>query len=305
MDGFGLATNRVIFVMVVGPGEGAIAVDSLDSIAAFEPDAESWVLDDCTNDGTYDTLVRWGSTHPRSRILRNPEARGYRGIARSMFSVLSLIAAEPVAPGLVVKIDPDTCLIGPGVVDLMRGRLESVGPGIVGAYRVAPSGVAREFGRIRRNMILDLLPVGLHKDRRSIRIGRPFWTAYVSAARRHGYEFGEHVLGALSGIHGATIRALHAAGFLDALPPEYRALTVEEDVLLGLGAKAVGHQLIDINVDRANPDVWVQFRPPVPLDADQLLQRGIRAVHPVKLSAEGEAMRWEFRARRPKVRVPA
>ena len=67
----------------------------------------------------------------------------------------------------------------PGVVDLMRGRLESVGPGIVGAYRVAPSGVAREFGRIRRNMILDLLPVGLHKDRRSIRIGRPFWTAYV------------------------------------------------------------------------------------------------------------------------------
>jgi hypothetical protein len=108
----------------------------------------------------------------------------------------------------------------------------------VGAYRTSPTGSAREFGRIRRNMLLDLLPVGLHKDRQSLRIGRPFWARFVPAARRNGYEFGEHVLGALSGIHGATLRALGDGGFF-AMPPDYRALTVEEDVLLGLGAKAV------------------------------------------------------------------
>jgi hypothetical protein len=305
MDGLALATTRVIFVMVVGPGEGKIAVDSLDSIAAFERDAEAWVLDDCTLDGTYDTLVRWSADHPRSRILRNPEPRGYRGIARSMFSLLSAIAAEPIVPGLVIKIDPDTCVIGSGVVDLIRRRLAAEGPGIVGAYRVAANGSAREFGRIRRNMILDLLPIGIHKDRHSIRVGRPFWARYLAAARRNGYHFGEHVLGALSGIHGATIRALGAAGYFESLPADYRALTVEEDVLLGLAAKAVGHQLLDINVDPANPDVWIQFRPPLPIDAAQLLQRGIRAVHPVKLSPEGEAMRAEFKLRRPRAEVAA
>jgi hypothetical protein len=305
MDGSAVAAERVIFVMVVGPGEGRIATDSLDSIAAFEPDAEAWVLDDCTSDGTYDTLARWSGAHRRSRILRNPEPRGYRGIARSAFFMLSTIAAESIAPGLVIKIDPDTCIIGPGLVDLMRRRMASTGPGIVGAYRIAANGAARAFGRIRRNMLLDLIPVGLHKDRNTIRFGRPFWAPYLNRARQHGYQFGEHVLGGLSGIHGTTLRALQEAGFLDALPDDYRALTVEEDVLLGLGTKAVGHQLTDINVDPAHPDVWIQFRPPVPIDADQLLQRGVRAVHPVKLSPEGEAMRAEFRIRRSQAELQA
>jgi hypothetical protein len=296
--------SRVVFVMVVAPGESEIAVESLDRIAAFEPEAEAWVLDDCTGDGTYEALVEWGHRHPRSRILRNPEPRGYRGIARSMFGVLSEIAAGPAVPGLVVKIDPDTCLIAPGVSDLMRARLAAAGPGIVGAYRVSGMGAIRQFGRLRRNMLLDLLPVGLHKDRQTVRVGRPYWAAYVSRARRNGYEFGEHVLGALSGLHGATLRGLSDAGFL-AIPDDHRALTVEEDVLLGLGAKAIGHQLIDINADPMNPDVWLQFRPPVPIGADELIRRGIRAVHPVKKSADGRAMRANLSLRQARAAVPA
>src|SRR6185312_7140816 len=129
-------------------------------------------------------------------------------------------------PEFVIKVDPDTCLIAPGVVDLMRHRFAAVGPGIVGAYRIGANGGRRTFTRLRRNMLLDLLPVGLHKDRRSMRFGLPFWTPYLAAARRHGYEMGEHVLGALSGIHGETVRALADSGFLHALPDDYRALTV-------------------------------------------------------------------------------
>jgi hypothetical protein len=308
MDGIGPDASRAIFVMVVGPGEAEIALDSLDRIAEFEPEAACWVLDDCTSDGTYDALVEWGRSHPQSRILRNPAPRGYRGIARSTFEVFSEIAALPVVPGLIVKIDPDTCLIGPGVTKLMRDRLARTGPGIVGAYRMSPSGAPREFGRLRRNMLLDLMPVGLHKDWLTLRFGRPFWTRYVGAAQRNGYEFGEHVLGALSGVHGATLVALRDAGFL-AMPADYRALTVFEDVLLGLGAKAVGHQLLDINTDPLQPDVWIQFRPPVPIGAGELLRRGIRAVHPVKMSPEGRAIRKATREetsrRRARAAVPA
>ena len=40
MERIGLDESRAIFVMVVGPGEGEIAVDSLHRIAEFEPEAE-------------------------------------------------------------------------------------------------------------------------------------------------------------------------------------------------------------------------------------------------------------------------
>jgi hypothetical protein len=153
-------------------------------------------------------------------------------------------------------------------------------------------------------MLLDLLPLGLHKDRRSVRVGWPFWARYLPAARRHGYSMGEHVLGALSAVHGDTLRALHDAAFLDAIPDPYRALTVEEDVLLGLGTKAVGHDLIDITVSPDQARVWIQFRPPVPLDAGTLLERGMLAVHPVKGTPDGNAMRQAFRAARQTAASP-
>jgi hypothetical protein len=307
MDGSGSGsgpTNGVVaFLMVVGPGEGSLAGDTLDSVAAFEPDAVVWVLDDCTKDGTYETMEEWAAAHPGTRVLRNHEPRGYRGIAASFFSLLAA-AYEALSPELVVKIDPDACLIGPGFVNHVRNRLADLGPGIVGAYRLGASGARRRFDHLRRNMLLDLVPVGLHKDRRSLRFGRPFWAPYLPQARRHGYEMGEHVLGALSAMDGDTLRALYDAGFLSALPERYRALTVEEDVLLGLGAKAVGHQLIDLNTDPDQPVAWIQFRPPVPLSADQLLEKGVSAVHPVKSTPDGEAMRAVFRRCRSAIAAP-
>jgi hypothetical protein len=288
-----------VFLMVVGPGEGALATDTLESIAAFEPAAGVCVLDDCTSDGTHAALMQWAAVNPRARVLRNPSPRGYRGIATSVFSLLELIAQEPRSPELVIKVDPDTCIIGAGLADLMRRRFAAAGPGIVGPYRVGANGGPRTFNRLRRNMLLDLLPLGVHKDRRSLRLGLPFWAPYLSRARRHGYEMGEHVLGALSGMHGETLRAIHDSGFFSAIPDGYRALTVEEDVLLGLATKAVGHQLIDIAPDPRDAQVWIQFRPPIPQTATTLVERGMLAVHPVKASPDGDAMRSVFRGKRP------
>ncbi len=293
------ATSRVTwFIMVVGPGEGELAADTLDSIRACEPAAGICVLDDCTTDGTHGILTGWAAAHPGALVLRNPAPRGYRGIATSVFSLLETIAREPRVPELIIKIDPDTYLIAPGVADLMRRRFAAVGPGVVGPYRIGANGGARTFGRLRRNMLLDLLPVGVHKDRRSVRVGLPFWASYLPLARRHGYAMGEHVLGALSGMHGDTLRAIHDSGFLGAIPDRYRALTVEEDVLLGLATKAVGHHLIDITQDPTKARVWIQFRPPIPQTASALLERRMLAVHPLKASPEGEAMRSALRARR-------
>jgi hypothetical protein len=293
----------VAFAMAVGPGEGRIALDTLESVAAFFPGASRWILDDHTGDGTYPLLEQWVATHG-GHLLRNSKHRGYRGIAASSFGLLETIARQEPEVEMAIKIDPDTCLLGGGLLELIRERFAQSGPGIVGAFRLGAGGQPRVFGHIRRNMLIDFLPVGPHKTWRAMRVGWPYWASYIPAARRHGYVFGEHVLGALAAIHGDTLRALAASRFL-AVPDGFRALTVQMDVLLGLGVRAVGHRLIDIDEGSAAARVWLQFLPPVPVGADALITRGILAVHPVKATPDGDAMREVFARHRELTMTPA
>jgi len=286
--------------MAVGPGEGRIALDTLESIATFFPDASRWILDDCTSDGTFTALEQWVALRG-GHLLRNETPRGYRGIAASSFSLLETIAREEPAVEIAIKVDPDTCLLGGDLLQRIRARFATDGPGVVGAYRLGVRGRQRVFGHIRRNMLIDLLlPVGPHKTWRTIRVGWPYWARYLRAARRHGYVFGEHVLGALAAIHGDTLRALVRSRFLD-VPDGFRALTVQMDVLLGLGVRAVGHRLIDLDLDPEHPTVWLQFLPPVPESPEALIARGMLAVHPVKATPEGDAMRAVFARMRDSV----
>ena len=291
-------SGLVIFGMAVGPREGAMAVDTLNSLATYYPFAVPWILDDCTNDGTYEMLREWTDAHG-GRLLRNATPHGYRGITRSYYRLLATIATDEPMVDMVIKIDPDTCLLAEGLIERFRDRFAAAGPGIVGAYRIGAGGHRRVWGHIRRNMLIDLLlPVGPHKTWRAVRVGAPFWARYIRAARLNGYVLGEHVLGALAAIHGDTLRALARAGYLS-VPEDFRALTVQMDVLLGIGTRAVGHSLIDIDDEPpARSCVWLQFLPPIPLDAEALLERGFLAVHPVKGTSAGDAMRSVFRQRR-------
>lgn len=303
MEARALNGSGVAFAMAVGPGEGRMALDTLDSVATYFPGASRWILDDCTSDGTYALLEQWVAAHG-GHLVRNTRHRGYRGIAASSFSLLETIAREEPSVEMAIKIDPDTCLLGGDLIARIRARFAEAGPGIVGAFRVGAGGRRRVFGHIRRNMLIDLLPIGPHKTWRAVRVGWPYWARYVRPARRNGYVFGEHVLGALAAIHGDTLRALARSRFL-AVPDGFRALTVQMDVLLGLGARAVGHRLIDLDEDAAQASVWLQFLPPVPLDANALLARGMLAVHPVKASPEGDAMRAVFARKRESVATAA
>ncbi len=299
MEAQALNGTGVAFLMAVGPGEGSMALDTLESVATFFPGASWWILDDCTSDGTYSALQQWVAAHG-GHLLRNAKPRGYRGIAASSFSMLATIAREEPTVEMAIKIDPDTCLLSGDLMPKIRARFATEGPGIVGAFRVGAGGRKRVFGHIRRNMLVDLLPIGPHKTWRAVRVGWPYWARYLLPARRHGYIFGEHVLGALAAIHGDTLRALARSGFL-AVPEGFRALTVQMDVLLGLGVRAVGHRLIDLDEDPSRATVWLQFLPPVPVDAEVLIARGMLAVHPVKATPQGNAMRAVFAQNRGSV----
>jgi hypothetical protein len=276
-----------------------MATDTLDAVSHYWPAANLWLLDDCTDDETFGAIEAWSRDHG-AQLLRNPTPQGYHGLAQSVFTLYRAIAAHSVTvpTDFVLKLDPDACILGAELEHDLRSRFAANGPGIVGAYRVQADGRGREWRRQRRNMLLDLLlPIGPHKSWRALRIGRPYWAHYLRSARRNGYVFGEHVLGGAYAIHTSTVRALNASGFLD-IPARYRGLTVEEDVLLGLGAKAIGHGLIDIGTDLTRSPAWIQFRSPLPLAAETFLARGVRVVHPVKDSSDGAVMRTVFRQHR-------
>jgi hypothetical protein len=63
-----------------------------------------------------------------------------------------------------------------------------------------------------------------------------------------------------------------------------------------MGTKAVGHALIDIN-DPASGDVrtWLQYAPPIPWSAQEIVEKNYLAIHPVKNSPEGRKLRTELR----------
>ena len=87
----------ISFVMLVGPKEAEMAVDSLEWALKFYPDAVALVRDDGTSDGTFEVLQEFArSGNQRVFLGRNEHPEGYFGIPTSMFRVYaSLIARFP------------------------------------------------------------------------------------------------------------------------------------------------------------------------------------------------------------------
>lgn len=306
-----LPPARAAFALVVGPGEAEMALDTLEAIQIFYPAADVWVRDDATADGTYERLQQYAQIQDRILLSRNPRSRGFLGLVNSIFALYASMARAEHPYHLVIKLDPDACLLGPGLERHCAALFAACGPGMAGAFRYGPGGAprARQFEPrglrdfldltepgARRFVFCDLLPIGPAKDGR-LRVGQPFYVRYLRRARRHGWFPGEHVLGGVYALHGETLRALDAAGFWRAITDDYRAMLTEEDHLVSLGARAMGHALLDINTDPAHPVAWLQHRPPLPKTAEELLNQGVLAVHPLK-GEEGRQLRIIFQTAR-------
>jgi len=289
--------SKIAFAMVVGPNESDIAIDSLESIKFFYQNADIWILDDCTNDGTFFELQRWSEKNG-SFLYRNKEPRGYFGLVNSVFYLLSIIANSGIKYAFVVKMDTDACILDTGLEEHSSRLFELYGPGMIGAYRIAANGTTRDFKRQRRNIFLDLIPIGFHRDKKSFRWGLPFYTPYFWKAIKKGYLPGEHVLGGIYILHSETVVELQKDGFLAAIPDKYRAMTIEEDLLVSMGVKGIGHSLIDINQNSNEIVAWIQYKSPLPLSANNLLSMGIMAVHPVKKGKQGDEARLLFKQQR-------
>jgi hypothetical protein len=270
--------------MVVGPGEAAIALNSLSIAERLFPEAEFWILDDSTTDGTYDRVSAWAALRgAKAFLLRNHLPRGYNGLIASIFTLLSSIHATDRSYRFVVKMDPDALIIRATFADVVERRFARFGPGMVGAYRRGADGGRRPIStRQQVKILLDAFPVGLDRGTGKIRLGSVFYTRFIPAALRSGYALGENVLGGLYCLHAETLRALIEAGFIRELPQPWKSQLKEEDILISLAVRSVGHALVDINDDIDGRVAWLQYQAPLPLSAGEVVDRAIAALHPVK-----------------------
>ncbi len=288
----------IAFLMLVGPGEAQIATDTLSHCLRLYPDAYAFIRDDATSDGTFDALSQFAAEYaPRILLECNTYPQGYLGVAVSMFQAYESLWKRQLEIEMIIELDPDACVLRPGLVELARKKFAQFGPGIIGSYSVALQGGKRDQGTQWRTMLRDLFPIGTDQKTKRRRFGFPFYLKYLPKALLHGYQLGEHVLAALYILHGDTFRALGRRGFWHSMPAEGSCYVKMDDPLVSLGAKFVGHSLIDIN-DPSHGEVpaWLQYLPPIKWTAEEIVQNGYLAVHPVKRDTEGTKLRNEIRS---------
>ena len=273
--------TALAFAMCIGPGEAEMAIDNLDAIRQLYPDAVAWVRDDMTDDGTWEKVSGWiAKTGSNTLLSRNPSRFGYHGIMRTFGHLLLEVA--PSRPDMLIKIDPDTVLIRGGLDRIFQDRFAQNGPGMSGSYQISPTGARRKFRNHAAMVLLDLLPVGPKKKLCRMRWGPTSYATFILKALTHGYRPGEHVQGGLYAIHGFTLQKLLNSGFLEAIAFGRSGMVWTEDVMLGMGTKAVGDRLSSLNENLLHAPSHIQAFRPLNISDDRLRDPCLLAVHPVK-----------------------
>src|ERR1700759_3322669 len=96
---------KVGFLIVVGPGEGNIALDAIHAILDLYPEAFLWIRDDCTTDGTYEKLAAAAARNTyRIDLARNAKPLGLKGLPVSVFRSLSRVATSGVNLEMLIKV---------------------------------------------------------------------------------------------------------------------------------------------------------------------------------------------------------
>ncbi len=285
--------NQIAFAMVVGPGEAEMAIDTLESILQFYPDAALWIRDDRSSDGTWEALEKWAEGKT-VHLSRNPVVQGYHGIAKSLCDLLLAILQSGTKPEIVIKIDPDAVLLQHGLVEAFQAKFATLGPGLCGVYKIAADGSVRDTRRVAHDILIDALPIGLGLNR-AIRWKPVFYFKHLLRALSHGYSLGENIQGGIMALHRQTLVAMGESGFL-AVPTRYIGRLRGDDILLALGTKAVGHGLHSINDHPDKVVAWVRASPFQGITADDLLDKGYFVVHPIK--KQDAPLRAAFRQKR-------
>lgn len=287
-----MGTNKIAFLMTVGPGEAAMAIDSLESVRFNYPHDDIWILDDCTQDGTFEELKSWSEKN-HAYLVQNTTPNGYFGLLKSLKRLFNLLLDSSIDYKYVIKMDTDAYILSPKFKDYLNELFAVHGPGMIGAYKYSPNGGQRVFTRQFVKVITDVIPVRQKLSDSKLVIGKSPLVPFFLKALKNGYIPGEHVLGGTYALHYETLVKLKESSFLDK-NHELSKFLKEEDIIISLAVKSVGHSLIEIN--QKNPlATWLQYKSPIPIDADYILKNNIMALHPLKNDEKGNEIRKKLK----------
>lgn len=250
--------------------------DVLDTVASVihysDPSRIILVIDDTGNlAGTDSPLTRLS---PDVSVIPAPPARpGPQGGLWMKLAEGYRWVLERYQPGIILRLDADALLIGSGLEAAAEYAFASdPAVGLLGAYRMGPDGLLRDFSWPARQVRAETGPRGLLRPKRWASLRR-----YRALARRQGYVDGEHALGGTY-IHSyAAASSIYARGWFSDRGPETSNLG--EDHINALLTVAAGFRLEDFSTPEGPMAIKWKGLPAHPAD---LLATGKLVTHSVR-----------------------
>lgn len=261
----------VALAIVIPAGPADDVVDTLASIIHFTQAPRFIVIVD---DTPHDLRMSLEKVSPDVHVVPAPPgALGTNGglwvkIASGYRYVLDHFSFD-----ILLRIDADALMIGAGIGELAAKRFaEDRTLGMLGSYRVDPTGAIRDWSPGARALALECSPYGFAQAplRRTLRNVR-------KRALVNGYIPGEHPLGGAYLYSAPAVRAIAGLGFLDL--PDLSRSRLGEDQLFALLTVAAGFRIGDFG----GPDDPLALRwRGLPAAPEDLLMRGKLIAHSVR-----------------------
>lgn len=256
------------------------AADTAASVLAYGGDHTSVVVVDDTG-GALAHLAG-------ERVHVRPALPGKPGVGGALWAKLADAygwALDTLEPDIVMKLDADALMIGPGLAEAAGARFAAdPALGMLGSYAVGPDGGRRDWSPAAVAIRAEAGWRGLRSPRH-----RRLVRALLREARAHGYVDGEHVLGAACLMSAPALRAVRARGWLE--PALFQECRLVEDWIFPLEVVAAGFRVADFG--GPGDPLGVRWRG-LPGTPESLRAEGRLVVHSVR--DHGDAREADIRA---------
>lgn len=259
----------------VGPGTPLDRLeDTLDSVQHwFGSDLELLLAVD--DSGEPEIATALARRAPALQCVRT--GRAGSGLNGGLFDVTCLalrtVLDRSRAP-VVLQLDTDALVVGPGSHTEAAAHFAThPGVGMLGSYRWTCTGYRRDFSPATRAISRDLRPWNVKRHPElSLAMART-----LRAARKEGYEDGEHVLGAAYFLSRECLQSLADGGWLT--KKALRHSSMADDQLLSLVVRAAGWAIDDFARD--GQPLAVVWRG-LPWPVEEIVERGKAIIHSTK-----------------------
>jgi hypothetical protein len=258
---------KMVVVVPAGPNDDV--ADTLRSVLHYADPELIIVIDDTQGRGI-------GLKHPKL-VEIPPDASTHRDLGGLWVNLSKAFryAVEHSEFDLLLRLDADALLLGPGIAEAAGDRFErSPEIGALGAYRISPDGGIRDWTSARRALLIELWLRGIKYPsmRRKLR---------KLMAASPEYIRGEHALGGAVLYRGDTVREMYRRGLLGA--PEFAHSILGEDFIFGLITVAAGYHIADFS----GPEDPLALRwKGLPAAPQELLAKGKLVTHSVRFWAD-------------------